>query len=263
MLPAAVSPLVSGVVAGRPHRGTVLGVHRYGLFAEVSGVVLPVLPRDAVALPTAVRLAVCSRDLDWGVRAGDPVRVGAGRIVLPGLELVAARHWTPARVAVSARGVRRPSVLDEALQTLRAPAAPGWLLDQVVGALGADDPQTAVGALVGRGPGLTPSGDDALAGALLQLRALGDPRAAVLAVAVRSRLRATTAVSAALLDAAADGWAAPEAVALVDAVSAGDGAGTLAALGPVLRIGHSSGRDLVAGVTAALATPAPTGRIAA
>ena len=125
----------------------------------------------------------------------------------------------------------------------------------------------AVAGVLGRGPGLTPSGDDALAGALLVAHAVG--AAPPFAAAVRARLHATTAVSAALLDAAADGFAAGDVVSLVDAVLAGDEAAVAAALPAVLAIGHSSGRDLVTGVAAAVEAlhaihqPLPTTRSAA
>ena len=69
----------------------------------------------------------------------------------------------------------------------------------------------------------------------------------------------TTSLSAALLAAAHRGYAVPEVVRLVDAVLDAvldvhaDGDDTLrAALPDVLAIGHSSGRDLVAGVVGAL-----------
>ncbi len=104
--------------------------------------------------------------------------------------------------------------------------------------------------LVGRGAGLTPSGDDALAGALLVAHALG--AGADLADAVRARLAATTAVSAALLDAAADGYAARPVVTLVDAAVAGDPDAVRRALPAVLAIGHTSGADTVTGIRAAL-----------
>ncbi|HYN68063.1 MAG TPA: DUF2877 domain-containing protein [Ornithinibacter sp.] len=104
--------------------------------------------------------------------------------------------------------------------------------------------------MVGRGAGLTPSGDDALAGALLVTHALGAGRA--LADAVRARLRSTTAVSAALLDAAADGYGARPVVALVDAVVASRADAVRRALPAVLAIGHTSGADTVAGIRAAL-----------
>ena len=106
--------------------------------------------------------------------------------------------------------------------------------------------------LVGRGAGLTPSGDDALAGALLVAHALGTGHD--LADAVRSRLHATTAVSAALLDAAAEGYAARAVVTLVDAAVANRPDAVRRALPAVLAIGHTSGADTVTGIRAALDT---------
>ena len=108
-LPAAVSTLVAEVVHGPPVDATVVGAHRYAVYLAVGGAVLPVVTSDAVPLPTACA-SPCPR-ARWrgastrartvealGVASGDVVRVGAGRVALPGLDVVAARTWRPARV---------------------------------------------------------------------------------------------------------------------------------------------------------------------
>jgi hypothetical protein len=250
-LPGALSPLTAGLVTGAVRPGTVVGAHRFGVYVAVAGSVLPVLAADAVALPTAVRLAVRSGALDHDIRAGDLVAVGEGAVVLPGLEVRAVRSWRPPRVRVRRDAVASVRPVVDCLRAATADA-PSWLSRGVAAVVRAADPVAAVPQLLGRGRGLTPSGDDALAGALLVLHALADPRTDRLAGAVRSRLRSTTAVSAALLGSAADGWAAPEVVALVDAAVSGDADAVRPTLGPVLGIGHTSGRDLVCGVAAAL-----------
>jgi hypothetical protein len=102
--------------------------------------------------------------------------------------------------------------------------------------------------LIGRGPGLTPHGDDVLAGALVTARATGDPRLATWVAATRSGLgrRRTTAVSEALLRDALAGWCIPELADLLTA-SATD-PDRLAAAATALRgVGHSSGQALVDG----------------
>ena len=78
--------------------------------------------------------------------------------------------------------------------------------------------------LVGAGPGLTPAGDDVLAGALVAAHATGDPRLEALRAGTRAalRTRGTTAVSRGLLTHALDGWATPELAAFVTAVCGGD-----------------------------------------
>ncbi len=93
--------------------------------------------------------------------------------------------------------------------------------------------------LIGCGPGLTPAGDDVLAGALVAAAAVRHPDLHRLASGVRAALRArrTTVVSVGLLHAALDGWATPELAAFVEA----PGPATEAAL---LTLGHSSGAAL-------------------
>ena len=101
--------------------------------------------------------------------------------------------------------------------------------------------------LVGRGPGLTPAGDDELAGALVAAHAVGDPRLAGWRTATREALaaRRTTAVSRGLLHHALDGWATPELAAYVDEACTGL---TGPALARLLELGHTSGRALADGV---------------
>ncbi len=266
-VPAAMSPLTAALVQGPPSEMVVAGAHRFGVYLVSGRTVLPVLARDAAAMPTAVRCAVEARRSAWAARAGDVVVVGAGSVVLPLLEVRAVRSWRPSRV----RPATRHGAPDPAVRRLLDPG-PGdpppdhhWLHEPLLAALAATEPghaAVAVAAVVGRGPGLTPAGDDALAGALLVRAALapaGPARPDPLSVAVRGHLARTTAVSAALLEAAADGWSVPEVVALVDAVAASDGPATAAALPAVLALGHTSGRDLVAGIRAALGAPGSAG----
>jgi hypothetical protein len=100
--------------------------------------------------------------------------------------------------------------------------------------------------LVGAGPGLTPTGDDVLAGALVAAHATGDGRLATLRSDTRAalRTRGTTAVSRGLLAHALDGYATVEVAEFVIATCAGDVDDAAARL---LRVGHSSGAALAAG----------------
>jgi hypothetical protein len=241
----------------------VLAAYPYGLYLDVAGVVLPLVTSDAVPLPTALLLTEPARHVDWGVEPGGTVTVGEGRVRLPGLDVVVARMWRAARVRPASTapssppvpvarvrgGTRRPTPYGGITQAL-AGEDRRWLAAGIRCAVHSPDPDPHVRGLLGRGSGLTPSGDDALAGALLVCHALGV--GAALGAAVRRRLGATTAVSAALLSAAADGYAARDVVLLVDAALAGDPPGVRAALPTVLSIGHGSGRDLVTGVSAAV-----------
>lgn len=271
-LPAAASALTASILREAPREAVVLGAQRLGLYLDVAGAVLPVVPADAVALPTALRLGARSSALPsvgtpWGVRAGERVVVGGGRVVLPVGDVVAVRTWRPARVRRVAPGAACAGDRSAVDRLLAGAAAEcdGWLggavEDVVEGVLGGLDPrEDLVSTLVGRGRGLTPSGDDALAGALLVAHARRVSRP--LADAVRVRLRSTTAVSGALLGTAADGFAAGPVVALVDAAVMGHVAATARALPDVVAIGHTSGRDLVTGVLAALRVLCPAAAVA-
>lgn len=98
--------------------------------------------------------------------------------------------------------------------------------------------------LLGRGPGLTPLGDDVLAGWLTTRAALGRPDP-VLAAAVRRRLGVTTLLSATLLECALHGEALPQ---LADWLAAPDDTTTAA----LLAVGATSGAGLLAGARLAL-----------
>ncbi|MBO4275316.1 DUF2877 domain-containing protein, partial [Microbispora triticiradicis] len=114
---------------------------------------------------------------------------------------------------------------------------------------------TAAERLIGLGPGLTPSGDDMLAGLLVALRHLGRaagvPRAVWLAdwlaaaVTFDARTR-TTSISATLLHCAARGEASPEVVGVLRAAAGHQPLEP--AVNRLLRLGHTSGADLAWGV---------------
>ncbi|NUR09527.1 MAG: DUF2877 domain-containing protein [Nocardioidaceae bacterium] len=102
-------------------------------------------------------------------------------------------------------------------------------------------------SLIGAGPGLTPRGDDVLAGALVAAYAVGHTQRDRLVEDTRTalRTRTTTAVSRGLLTHALDGWAVPELAAYVVALGVGDPGSALERL---LGVGHTSGAALAEGV---------------
>jgi hypothetical protein len=262
VLQGAVSVLTAGLVRGPERRARVCGAGWAAVYLEVGGTVLPVVTSDALALPTAVRLGVGSTHPAWRPGVATPAEVGGGRVRIGPTTVEVTGVWRPARVR---QGRVRAGVPDAgAVPGFRVTGAARWMACHVADAVSAPTPAAmagAVAALVGRGPGLTPSGDDALAGALLVARAL--ERAPGLAAVVAEQLARTTAVSAALLSAAGEGYASEPVVRLVDAATAGDRAAAAQVLPRVLAIGHTSGADLVAGVGTALEVLAPERRVMA
>jgi len=245
---------------GPPRSATVIATTPHAVYLEVADparTVLCLASASAVLVPCALVLG--PRTFPAQAPPGTPVRVGEGHVSIHMNESYRVQRWwrppsprglgavPPARLAATVRWLTG-QVADPLDPGGRAAVA------DLVNALGAGTrPDTPVARLLGRGPGLTPTGDDVLAGALVTLRALGSPAAAPLALAVRSKAPGTTtAVSAALLRHAVEGRCIPQLADLLTAVPEGSGALARAA-GALLAVGHCSGAGLLHGVLVAMA----------
>ena len=112
----------------------------------------------------------------------------------------------------------------------------------------------AIASLLGLGPGLTPSGDDAIGGAMVALHLLGCDR---IRDAIWSHVRqllphATNKISIAHLEAAAEGYGHAAVHDLLNAVMIGQAKGLARKLSTVAAIGHTSGLDVLVGAALAL-----------
>ena len=106
--------------------------------------------------------------------------------------------------------------------------------------------------LAGRGPGLTPAGDDALTGYVYTAVALGRADADQARIAARHSAAATGEPSASLLRAAADGEVFAPAAAVLRALAAADGAALAPTLRTLTALGRTTGRALLTGIVRAL-----------
>ena len=123
-----------------------------------------------------------------------------------------------------------------------------WLAAEAPG-----DPTPWVRALIGLGPGLTPSGDDFLGGAMIVLHLLARrPALAGLAAAVQACATATNPISRAHLAAAADGQGSAAIHDLLDDLLRGELSSLDNRLIAVDHIGHCSGWDALAGIVTTL-----------
>lgn len=107
-------------------------------------------------------------------------------------------------------------------------------------------------SLAGLGPGLTPAGDDFIAGVLLALALLRQQRGDaalndIAALLVETAAPRTHEISGAYLRAAYDGQVGERWHPLLGALAAGDTAQIAAAAAPVLATGETSGADMLAG----------------
>ena len=238
--PLAASAAVAALVTGPRRPVEVVAATPRAIYLATGD---PGLPALCLATPDAVRVP-CA--LVTPVLPADPAggTVGDGTLVLGSFTGRVARWWRPPRPrGLTAAGLRAvavqlasrvPAELDPAAEVAR---------EDLVRALATGGPLTgAVRRLLGAGPGLTPLGDDVLAGALVTLGALGDPGFGRLGAEVDALAPArTTFVSAALLRHAARGESVPELAAVL----------TGGPLDALLRVGHTSGAGLALGLLAA------------
>jgi len=253
-VPAAASIAVRPQLASGDARGEVLGVSSHAVWIRTGDDVVVVSTRDATRLPNAVEIAALAAADPFGsIEHRERVTVGSTSIAFAALTVEVARWWDPRpilaptnRRELSARVRGLPSsVPDVETRRLRhalSTSSPSELCSVATG-------------LLGRGPGLTPEGDDYLAGALAATRTLGSTLGAERALAMLddadpqvtavARTR-TTAFSAALIRCALRGEVAAPAAALLRALAGrGD---VLEAHRRLLSVGHSSGPALAAGI---------------
>lgn len=256
-VPAAASIVLRPMLEGPERHGRVIAAFTVGCYIAVDAApgVVAVTGTRASLLPNAIVAAAPLPPLR--VRAGDSARFRDGSVVLGGVEIKVRRWRDPAPVL----GRVDPLRLARGLSTLESSAAPGGIdahpaVARLTAACrtGSRHRIAAAGPpLVGLGPGLTPSGDDLLAGLLFGLRALDLANLAdALAAPVLAAAARTTPISAALLRCAAAGQPCGEAADLLLAVTADDG---VAAAAERLRgLGHTSGADLARGLILACRT---------
>lgn len=199
--------------------GTVRGSSSTAAHIDIDGFVVTITNPRSPLMPNG--LSVMERD--FALPIGAPVSVESGRMRTTGvsIEWRGATPWDP---TVPTAGAGRGALLVRATHILHELTVPHESFDgagrgvrSLAKAVTSRDPALATEAaehLLGRGPGLTPSGDDLLAAAAATIVAFGpavgfpaeERHAWLNALTTGSRTR-TTAVSATLLELATRGFA--------------------------------------------------------
>jgi len=279
--------LVSDAIRPSLERGgwaTVQGVYHSVVNLDAGPGLLTVCGPASGPLPNGVMLAETVDFLAAGLRPGMAVIFSARGIHVPvaGLiiDLGAAESWSPrlrgqpgpqprerwaersatARIAASRAARSRPGTTD-GLGGLLGPGAaisPGPVarlalprLVRLAAALGRDgdaEVEAAATSLIGLGPGLTPSGDDALVGVAAACAALRPGGPAFLRVPAASAHSQTTSIAATFLRHAAAGEFAGRLHDLVAALLGEDPADLAPAIERALSWGATSGADTLVGV---------------
>jgi hypothetical protein len=239
--------------------------------------VVGVLTSDAARLPLGCVLFRPSNGQPLvALPSGAPAEVGGGRIVVGDLAVSAAAWWDPRprlprpRPALLPEGVRQlrnalygEGVPHSAFTLPGLPTGPGGPLAALRGAVRRADLEAALRTavrLIGLGPGLTPAGDDVMAGTMAGLVLLGHPAAERFAAGVYALAAGrTTELSRALLRHAACGRVSGEYAAVLHGL-VGDRPLAPAVAG-LLATGSTSGRAMALGLCTAIDLVDRTARV--
>jgi hypothetical protein len=285
-----VVALQVGFVARRAldpgRRGRVTAVFEHSAYLSVGAQWIAIA--DGACGPIAILVPSVAPELIAELRVGDPVETDRRGVHLgegARLDLTRAPTWHPPALPIGTpgslgRGLRalrsmaRDRVRREGLGAcllgedagratapvlrMAAPAVTG-LRDWLSGIR--HEPQGGpplsppdVRALVGLGPGLTPSGDDFLAGAMIAAHAVGraDLARSLLDAIERCAARGVGPISRAHLEAASQGAGHAHLHAALGHILAGDISMLSVALDAIDDIGHTSGWDALAGAVTLL-----------
>jgi hypothetical protein len=229
-------------------RGSVIAVFARAAYLRLPAGLFALTTDDVAPGPLHVRGAIPVHRLS----AGDAVTVGrstlqAGDVAV---HLEGARIWRgrlPGAAGLAAGAGTAFDVLAGAPPSALADPALARRVAQAVEHLGRGDLARVVDALAGLGPGLTPAGDDALAGILLVARVRLGPAAEPMLLQHARRAR-TNDVAGAFLAWAARGQSIEPVHRFLTASAGQDARDAAAALADLLRYGHSSGADLAFGL---------------
>lgn len=246
---------LSGEIAdgfGPGFAGRVAGVLRAGFYVVgTEGALFAVLSPGAWPGP----LHLVTASLPGLPVAGERVITAGTVLVVGGLEIDFgdAQLWDP---ALSDRLDYDPAVWAGAVPPVEPDLVPVW--DEVKATVVAGDLASTCCLLEGRGGGLTPAGDDTLAGIMLVAAADRSQRPTLRRLAQRVR---TSDLSRAFLAWAARGSSIEPAHAVLEAAASGDRAGLARAARTLAGVGASSGRALLSGLALAVSElpPRPTG----
>ena len=247
---AVASTAIADLLSGPAQEARVLGASPFAQYLALESgrkgiTVIAVLSADAVRLPLG--LVIADRLPDVALEG--EISVGGGAVSLGPVQICATRWFDPRPLLVKPYLTDRIDTAAGLLGELPADAhgLPDEPFDAMATCLLDGDPTPAL-SVIGRGPGLTPAGDDLVAGALAAIALRGQlPRKTAEAVLTHAAT-ATTSLSSSLLCCAASGQVVPQAARFLSALC---GAAPLhPSLDDLRAVGGTSGTALALGLVA-------------
>ncbi|MBX5458491.1 MAG: DUF2877 domain-containing protein [Thermogemmatispora sp.] len=271
------SEALAEIIAGAVQRGEV-----HSVFSAAANLLFPpefvlsLNAQDGPAVPNGIRLGAARGAFPFSaLRPGMPVLLGAWRLYIEDLhwsvdlsscprwrtQLKRPRQLEPTIVGRNRERLRRMLLAPELLRVRQEEGHP--LLAAMSAALNGErwlpeEPQALAELLAGRGPGLTPSGDDLLTGWLAAgwwLRGAEPAFLETCAQLVAVAGPRTHLLSRTWLSWAARGCFALPLLELLESLAEEEEERLLARAQAVLALGASSGYDLLCGLVLGLASP--------
>ena len=234
-----------------PRRGVVHSASAGAVNLRLGEAWWTLLAADRSDQPSGIRLTSDAPGLP-AIRTGDPVEVRAGhlRVANAVIDCRAATRWDPGAWPLASGGLQARLRWLEIAALRRAWAGAASMAQVLCKALAEDDLAlaAAVRGVVGRGPGLTPSGDDVIVGLLTALDMQRGAARERLARALAPALPTTTDLSRHLIAEAAQGLRGRALHELGAALLSG--VDLAAATERALAVGASSGGDAAIGLVA-------------
>ncbi len=244
MQPALELGLGAQEVLSLPGTGRVVGVYSKAVYLRLPGGLVALTTFDVPSGPIHARTSTPLTGLRLGqkvVLTGSLVQAGPVLLMLGG-----ARVWQGALpdAGLLAGGLE---VALDLLQRVTGSTLDSAVSDKARAFLAEADLLTAASVLGGFGPGLTPAGDDCLAGILIVASALWGGAATPMLKCLVEDIE-TNEISLAFLRWAARGQSIEPVHRLLELAARGDAHGASIALTDLTRFGHSSGADLAQGL---------------
>ncbi len=249
---AAAAPAWVRERLGGPRReAVVMHSGADAVYLDDDGACLGLLSRSAVAVPCGLQTTLRAIP-----SADHTAHIGDGNLEVAGIQVRVGRIIDASVPRINACSTT-PSVLADACGD-RLDAVRSELPASALSALRSADP-ASVRALLGRGSGLTPVGDDVLCGWTATRHGLGTPSVPMIRAIQASASASTTRLSATLLDRACAGEVIPQfrqlLLALRSPTTSAPAIGR--AVDALFAVGHTSGAGLLLGTTLALTPQHP------
>ncbi len=226
--------------------GRVLASFRRATYIEIGDAVLALTDRHVPSGPIHLSLQALPP-----TATGAPVVLERRTLTIGNrlLGLHDLARWRPPAIDPWALVSVAPAAVEQLDRADRSELAQDPATDAARAALADGELPAVVGCLAGRGGGLTPAGDDVLAGILVVLALAGCDREHLAGAANTAR---THPIAHAFVTWAARGQSVEPAHRLLAALAAGDQRATDRYQEQVSALGHTSGSDLLLGLRLAL-----------